>query len=78
MRDGLVTRVRSKDDRRYLLVSLTEEGRARHQEAQKAHYQSVIDRFSFLSDDEQAQFHGLLSKLEAALQEQLETDDEER
>lgn len=66
-RDGLVTRGRSESDRRYMDLSITPQGNELRDASRNAHEASVVERFEFLSEDEQAQLNHLLNKLAEGL-----------
>lgn len=60
---GLVERQRSQADRRYVTVSLTEEGEALIEEIMPQHVAIVVAEIGVLSADEQEQFSALCRKL---------------
>lgn len=72
VRDGLISRVRSEEDRRYLEIHATDEGIRLRNEAQTAHGRSIEARFESLTDAEQETLHRLLRKLAKGLREQLD------
>ncbi len=64
---GLVGRVNDPDDRRALRVALTPVGERLREGAYIAHEDSLAQRFSVLSADEQEQLHVLLRRLRDSL-----------
>lgn len=60
---GLVKRRRETDDRRLLMVSLTEDGRRLFADIFPRHVAGIVDRFAALSAGEQVQFALLCRKL---------------
>lgn len=60
---GLVERQRQEDDRRYVHVHLTDEGRRLMDDLMPQHIQQIVDRFSALSLEEQRTLAELLRKL---------------
>lgn len=60
---GLVFRQRETQDRRYILVSLTDKGKELVREVFPAHAQRISDRMAVLSKKEQAELSRLLKKL---------------
>jgi MarR family 2-MHQ and catechol resistance regulon transcriptional repressor len=60
---GLVQRVRQSDDRRFVAVHLTAEGRALVQRVLPLHVAGVVDAFSGLQPPEQEQLDRLCKKL---------------
>ena len=68
---GLVTRVPSEEDRRVMIVTLTEKGK----DAQQQPRADFPDIFDCLADEEQAAFSGYLDRIIAALEEQLTDED---
>ena len=67
--EGLVTRERDTQDRRYVSVNLTEEGTRLREKAVAAHQESVEERFITLSPEEQQMFNQLLVRLRDSLRE---------
>lgn len=68
-RKGLVKRRQNPDDRRGVLVGLTEDGVALVEKTVKAHLANEARIVDCLSDAEKEQFSALLSKLLAAAQQ---------
>lgn len=64
---GLVERIRSREDRRVVLACLTEEGRALVADVFPDHTEFVRDRMSALDAEEQDTLRELLKKLGKAL-----------
>lgn len=62
-KSGLVKRVRSKEDRRTIVVELTEHGEERVHGIFHEHAEHVSHLFSVLSHEEQSTLGGLLRKL---------------
>lgn len=62
-KEGLVQRIREKNDRRVIKVGLTEKGQNLFDEVFVKHYQYIVELSSVLSDDEQEQLSSLLKKL---------------
>ncbi|RYG48226.1 MarR family transcriptional regulator [bacterium] len=62
-RNGLVIRTRGKEDRRVVLVHLTEAGRDLYEEIWPAHLGRIVEASSTLTLDEMAVLDGLLRKL---------------
>lgn len=62
-RNGLVRRERGKEDRRYVTVHLTEEGRRRIEDVFPEHVRGIADAMSALSLIEQAELGRLCRKL---------------
>jgi MarR family 2-MHQ and catechol resistance regulon transcriptional repressor len=62
-RDGLAERRRSRDDRRFVLVHLTERGRETIAEVFAAHVRQVVEVFGVLSEEEQERLGALCRKL---------------
>jgi len=60
---GLVRRERSEGDARVVLVYLTDEGRSLIEKAFRAHADSLDELFAEFTDQERAQFAGLMRKL---------------
>ena len=67
--DGLVTRERDTEDRRYVSVRLTEEGAQLSEEALATHQRSINERFDTLSEADQAELNQLLARLRDSLRE---------
>ena len=67
--DGLVTRERDTEDRRYVSVRLTEEGAQLSEEALATHQRSISERFDTLSETDQAELNQLLARLRDSLRE---------
>ncbi len=70
-RQGLVRRVRHPDDRRMLLIELTETGRAVLRKTWGTHFPAQTEMVSVLSDSEKETLVGLLGKLQAHLEARL-------
>ena len=64
---GLVARVRNADDRRFITVDLTAEGRALIERVFPAHVKRIVEAFRGLSAEEQDQLGALCKKLGLAL-----------
>lgn len=62
-KSGLVQRVRSADDRRFITVSLTEKGRELIERIFPGHVQAITEEMSCLSSDEQRELGNLCRKL---------------
>jgi len=71
-REGLVLRTPDPDDRRAQRLLLTTRGAGIRMEALTAHNAAIERRMSVLSLNEQQQLQGLLTKLRAGLQENLD------
>jgi DNA-binding MarR family transcriptional regulator len=67
-RQGLVKRVPHPDDRRMLLIELTDRGRTVLRETWPAHFPAQTEMLSVLSDTEKETLVRLLGKLEAHLE----------
>ena len=67
--DGLVERVRHLDDRRAFLLTLTETGRARYQEAEAIDTQALAEATGALSAEEREQLRALLGKVRDAVEQ---------
>lgn len=72
VRDGLVTRDRSESDRRYLELSITDEGSRLRDASRSAHEASIAGRFDCLTETEQLELQTLLTKLATGLRAQLD------
>jgi len=70
--DGLVTRERDTNDRRYVSVRLTDEGAQLSEEALATHQRSISERFETLSESDQAELNQLLVRLRDSLREYIE------
>ncbi len=66
-KDGLVERLRTKEDRRVIMVQLTQAGKKRFLEIFPRHAECVSRAASVLSDGEMAELSRLLKKLGVAL-----------
>ncbi len=66
-RSGLVTRHRSIEDRRVILVELTEKGRSLFEEVWPGHLSAILDSMNTLEPQEQCQLARLLKKLGTGL-----------
>jgi DNA-binding MarR family transcriptional regulator len=64
--DGLARRTPDPGDRRSVLASITDEGRARYQAAQQAQEETEQQILACLSPDEREAFQALLSKVLSA------------
>lgn len=62
-KNGLVQRQRDQDDRRQVIVSLTEKGRERIANILPAHVASIVKQLGILSPEEQQTLGDLLRKL---------------
>jgi MarR family transcriptional regulator, 2-MHQ and catechol-resistance regulon repressor len=62
-RDGLVERVRSRQDRRYIMITLTEKGHTIIGEVFPRHVAELVDAFSAMSPSEQETLRYLCKKL---------------
>ncbi len=62
-KSGLVQRVRSTEDRRFITVSLTEKGRELIERIFPGHVQAITEEMSCLSSDEQQELGKLCRKL---------------
>lgn len=69
-KEGLVVRVHSEEDRRAVIVSLTDQGRELFERVFPDHATRVADLASVLSGEEQQQLARLLKKLGRALAEE--------
>lgn len=67
---GLIQRAFSRDDRRAILVELTETGNRVFNESFPKHAEKIGELFSVLNQDEQKQLGSLLKKLGLALSEE--------
>lgn len=72
VRDGLVTRERAADDRRYLRLALTEAGNTLRERSREAHRASIRQRFEALTLSEQQQLYTLLARLAGGVRDELE------
>lgn len=68
-RDGLVTRERDPNDRRVMMVNLTERGEALIREIMPGHARGVQELFSVLDTEELAQLSHLTRKLGLGLRD---------
>ncbi len=68
-KEGLVERVRSKEDRRTINVKLTDKGVHLFNSVFKKHAQFINKKFQVLNEKEQAQLSKLLKKLGTSLAE---------
>ena len=66
-RDGLVERVRHPDDRRAYLLTLTENGRAHHRQAEDADARALADATATLTAQDREQMRALLGKIRKAV-----------
>jgi MarR family 2-MHQ and catechol resistance regulon transcriptional repressor len=60
---GLVERVRNTEDRRYITVHLTEEGKKLMKRVFPRHAKAIAEEFAVLSPDEQTMLSSLCKKL---------------
>lgn len=60
---GLVQRIRSAEDRRYITVHITDEGRGVIEEVFPEHNEKVVKFFSVLNADEKAELGRLCKKI---------------
>lgn len=67
-KEGLVRRLRDPDDRRSVLVELTEEGRQKHEQAMKIQAQRETLLAEALTDREKEQLNGLLRRVMVTLE----------
>lgn len=67
-KDGLVRRLRDPDDRRSVLVELTEEGRQKHERAMKIQAQREALLAEALTEREKEQLNGLLRRVMVTLE----------
>lgn len=72
VRDGMLQRRRSRRDRRYLEVQLTEKSTVVREQAMQSHARSVQERFSGLTPEEIGTLESLLAKLASTLRTQLD------
>ena len=63
-KDGLAQRVPSPDDRRAILVSLTEEGRTRFAEQAGAHAREIDQLFGNLDDEDMDKLRDIIWRIE--------------
>jgi MarR family transcriptional regulator, 2-MHQ and catechol-resistance regulon repressor len=68
-KDGLVERIRSKEDRRVVTVKLTSKGESTFRSIFRKHADRVTELASVLSDKEQIQLSTLLRKLGLSLKD---------
>jgi MarR family 2-MHQ and catechol resistance regulon transcriptional repressor len=68
-KDGLVERIRSKEDRRVVTVKVTSKGESTFKSIFRKHADRVTDLASVLSEEEQIQLSTLLKKLGLSLKE---------
>ena len=61
--DGLISRRQSDEDKRSIIVSLTDKGRARVENFRSAHRQNAVDFLSPLSDNEKKELADMLKRL---------------
>lgn len=61
--DGYITRTKNEDDKRETLVSLTDEGKKRSQEVEKARAEHITKLFAPLNQEEKGQLFTLVNKL---------------
>lgn len=67
-KEGLVERIREKNDRRVIKVGLTEKGQKLFDEIFPKHAEYVFELASVLTEEEQLQLSGLLKKLGTLLE----------
>lgn len=72
-KNGYITREQSNDDKRIMIVKLTEKGRAKEQ----VDTSERTDLFSCLSDDEQKSLETILDKMISLLEEKLGYDSDD-
>ena len=73
---GLITRVRSEEDRRKVSLSVTEQGRAWVEQSDEEHIRRRrAELFSVLTPEEQSTLEGLLDKLSSHWTRQMERRD---
>ena len=72
VRDGLVVRGRSDSDRRYLQLSITEQGDRLRERSRDAHEASIAERLGTLTAEEHEQLNRLLAKLAARVRASLD------
>jgi DNA-binding MarR family transcriptional regulator len=72
VRDGLVTRDRSESDRRYLELSITEQGEMQRQSSRETLETAIQNRFQILNEEEEHQLNFLLNKLAGGLRDFLD------
>ncbi|HET8752268.1 MAG TPA: MarR family transcriptional regulator [Gaiellaceae bacterium] len=68
-KEGLVRRLRDPEDRRSVLVELTEEGLKKHQQAMGIQAQKEVLLAEALSDSEKEQLNGLLRRVMITLED---------
>ncbi|MGA1193910.1 MAG: MarR family winged helix-turn-helix transcriptional regulator [Kiritimatiellia bacterium] len=68
-RDGLVERVRSRQDRRYIMITLTERGHTKIGEVFPRHVEELLEAFSAMSPSEQEDLRELCKKLGTSILE---------
>lgn len=71
-RDGLVERVRSRQDRRYIMITLTTKGHTIIGEVFPRHVEQVVEAFSAMSPHEQEALKELCKKLGTSILERKE------
>ena len=67
---GYVERRKDENDRRVMLVYLTDDGRERAKEIDARREQRAEDIFSVLTDEEKEQLARILAKLDASIEQQ--------
>lgn len=67
---GYVERRKDENDRRVMLVYLTDDGRERAEEIDARREQRAEDIFSVLTDEEKEQLARILAKLDAGIEQQ--------
>ena len=75
-RGGLITRITSEDDRRAMIIRLTEAGKAAAEQAEKGQTESGR-LFECLNPEEQTQLAGILKKLITVMENELEDEYDE-
>lgn len=70
--EGLITRLRSEDDRRIVWIKLSDSGKQLVEEMIRRKNQFLSDMFSVLSEDEKNQFFHLLEKMVEGVNQKIE------
>jgi DNA-binding MarR family transcriptional regulator len=72
--EGLITRLRSEDDRRIVWIKLSDSGKKLIEEILRRRNQFLSDMLSTLSEDEKEQFFHLLEKMREGIKKKIEKE----